>query len=353
MESTQFDMDFLAKETFALTEALRVESSEYQVEINQDRDFLHKSTIIANKALEEQYLDLDLEVELEEDVVDNAITDLPPVPDIEFTEYSFFPDIITTIPELPRFIESQQEHFEEEDLHADEGLLVSSTTYPEGPGIVFRLDAGVATFCVKGISTPNIAESFELLEEGNEEISKELKISDLSDIDNLYYFETKTIELANSIRENHINRRFPIEEELVCNISDPGFSWWFSEEDFGFQIFFKSHGLNRAEKYLRLGPIGDSQVAVMRFKQAETLIRSFFPVNDFVCTSKTFAVSTVKPNNLSYRILKDMFVNGINETSINQFPASSLGRTLYNYFQEVATLRGFWIYLEDLIKSNK
>ncbi len=96
----------------------------------------------------------------------------------------------------------------------------------------------------------------------------------------------------------------------------------------------------------------DFNVAIMRFKQAESLIRGFFPVNEFACTDKVFSLSTVRPNHLSYRILKDMFVNGINETSMSQFPASSLGRTLYNYFQEVAALRGFWLYLEDLLKER-
>ncbi len=332
MESTQFDIDFLAKETFALTEALRMDGSEFQSEMIDDQDFLLKAEV-------EEVITAKLD----------EVEQLPPVPIISFEQYSYFPKVIEVIPEIPIYTETE---IMDDDYEEHSQFLSDAVKYPSTPGVLFRLDAGVATFCVKGISTPNIADSFNLLKEGNEEIRKELKMKEESEIDGLLFFETKTVELANAIRENLINRRFPIEEDMVCNISDPGFSWWFNESQSGFQIYFKSHGLNRAEKYLRLGPIGDSSVAIMRFKQAESLIRGFFPVNEFACTDKVFSLSTVRPNHLSYRILKDMFVNGINETSMSQFPASSLGRTLYNYFQEVAALRGFWLYLEDLLKER-
>jgi len=376
MESTQFDIDFLAKETFALSEALRMDGNEHAKELLRDNDFILENTedleteVCSDQNIEiiEEVVEDIIEAEIiepDEIVEAEVVNELPPLPPIEFTHYSFFPDVIESMPEIPmaeeietveiRENESYSEyevHVEEEHQETEACFFNEAVGYPTGPGIVFRLDAGVATFCVKGISTPNIADSFHLLDENNEEIYKELKVQSEEDRENILFFETKTIELADAIRENLINRRFPIEEDSVCNISDPGFSWWFNESNDGFQIYFKSHGLNRAQKYIRLGPIGDCQLATMRFKQAETLIRSFFPVNEFACTDKVFSLSTAKSNHLSYRILKDMFVNGINETTMDQFPASSLGRMTYNYFQEIATLRGFWIYLEDLLKSK-
>ena len=67
-----------------------------------------------------------------------------------------------------------------------------------------------------------------------------------------------------------------------------------------FEIFFRSHGINRAEKYIQLGPIGDGSVAALRMNQARTLLRSSFPISEFSCDDKSFTVASSKPDHLSF-----------------------------------------------------
>jgi hypothetical protein len=218
------------------------------------------------------------------------------------------------------------------------------TFYPETPGVIYKIDNGSATFCVRGFSSANIKKTFKELTDLTSSKRPILKLSADDEVGTVLFFETKTFELAEAIREQVINRRFPHQEDSVCNISDPGFSWWLDISDNGrFEIFFCSHGINRADKYVQLGPIGDSSIAALRMNQARTLLRSSFPINEFCCDDKSFTVASSKPDHLSFLSFKNIFVEGVNNTQIENFPDNSIGRTLFYYFHELAIVRKFWI----------
>ncbi len=223
--------------------------------------------------------------------------------------------------------------------------------YPESPGIVYKIDNGSSTFCVRGYSAANIREAFLELKNIDSVKRPILKLTRDEDESSVMFFETRTLELAEAVREQIINRRFPHQEDAVCNISDPGFSWWMDvreahENGFKqgrFEIFFKSHGINRADKYIQLGPIGDGGVAALRMNQARTLLRSSFPISEFSCDDKSFTVASQKPDHLSFISFKNIFLEGINNTELENFPDNSMGRTLFYYFHELAIVRKFWI----------
>ncbi len=232
-----------------------------------------------------------------------------------------------------------------------ENIAPLISLYPEGPGIIYKIDSGSSTFCVRGFSVSNIKEAF--LDLSNPESSKRvvLKLSRDDNFSHVMFFETRSFELAEAVREQIINRRFPHQEDAVCNISDPGFSWWMDVSDSNenghkqgrFEIFFRSHGINRADKYIQLGPIGDGSVAALRMNQARTLLRSSFPISEFSCDDKSFTVASQKPDHLSFISFKNIFLEGTNNTELENFPDNSMGRTLFYYFHELAIVRKFWI----------
>ena len=245
------------------------------------------------------------------------------------------------------------ESFDREEVFAPnlEEKISVTNLYPEFPGIIYKIDNSTSTFCVRGYSATNIREAF--LELKNFNLAKRaiLKLSKDEDEASVMFFETKTIELAESVREQVINRRFPHQEDALCNISDPGFSWWMDVKETQenglkqgrFEIFFKSYGINRAEKFIQLGPIGDGGVAALRMNQARTLLRSSFPISEFSCDDKSFTVASQKPDHLSFISFKNIFMEGINNTELENFPDNSIGRTLFYYFHELAIVRKFWI----------
>jgi hypothetical protein len=291
MDQIDLSLDILMKETLAMTEMMRLEES---VEENNDTQSDLKFQNMNEDTLNEDYY-FDLADEFAEDVTP------------------------------------------------------SIALYPESPGVIYKIDRSGSTFCVRGYSTKSIYESMLELNSGVKEKRAILKLDDLDDISSrVCYFPTATIELAQVVKEQIINRRFPLVEDSVCNISDPGFSWWMNIEDDEegngkFQIFFRSHGIFRTEKYIQLGPIGDGSVAALRLNQARSLFNGSFPISEFSCDDKCFTVATSKPDHLSFVSFIKIFLTGENYTDIENFPDNNTGRSLFYYFHELAVVRKFWI----------
>jgi hypothetical protein len=211
---------------------------------------------------------------------------------------------------------------------------------PIASGLIYRIDDAGSTYCIRAIATQNIEEEFSHIDRVT------LKIADDFPLESLSYFELPTIEQAEAVIQQLCNRRYPKLEDSLCNISDPGFSWWMDQRPERFEIFYRSHGINRAEKYIQLGPIGDQKMAEFRMGQIQTLLRSSFPLSEFSNTNKGFAVGTNKPEHLGFKSFKDIFLKGENQTSLENFPDNAHGRTLYFYFHELAAIRKFWIEVQ-------
>jgi len=308
MDQNDLNLDLLLKETLELSEFLRINSNfqnatseeDSFVTVNDDDDYLY-----------------DLANSVSEDVDSNTQVLNP-----------------TIIPNL------------------------SETLFPETSGIIYKIDSSPSTFCVRGFSAKNINEAFKEISDLSSVKRTVLKLLPEQTLVDVCFFETKTFELAEVVREQIINRRFPHQEDAVCNISDPGFSWWMNVSDFQnseekngrFEIFFRSHGINRADKYIQLGPIGDGSVAALRLNQARTLLRSSFPVSEFTCDEKSITVASLKPDHLGFISFKNIFLKGVNNTQLENFPDNSLGRTLYYYFHELAVVRKFWIEVKSKLR---
>jgi hypothetical protein len=219
-----------------------------------------------------------------------------------------------------------------------ESVVVSMK--PIAPGVIYRILDGGNTFSIRAIAVNNIDQEFKNLNR------QALKIDNDFPIDKLSYFELPTIEQAEAVIEQLCNRRFPKLEDSLCNISDPGFSWWMDVQSDRFEIFYRSHGINRADKYIQLGPIGDQKVMGLRMEQIHSLLRSSFPLGEFSNTNKGLAIGTLKPEHLGFKSFRDIFLKGENHTTLENFPESGLGRTLYFFFHELAAIRKFWIEVQ-------
>jgi hypothetical protein len=306
MNESDLSLDTLLQETLTLTEYLRVNQPQSSKGNNPQQSFLSEN-------IDEDYL-YDLADSLLEEPMDNSKK----------------PGLALRVDCPPREL-------------------------PQSSGIIYKIDNGSSTFCVRGFSVSNIRQSFSELEDLNSAKRIVLKMNHEDSTDSIEFFATKNFELAEAIREQIINRRFPHQEDSVCNISDPGFSWWMNlEKDADgndshgrFEIFFRSHGINRAEKYIQLGPIGDGGVAAQRMNQARTLLRSSFPISEFSCDDKSFTVASLKPEHSSFLSFKNIFIEGVNHTELENFPDNSVGRTLFYYFHELAIVRKFWIEVKS------
>ena len=360
-----FSLDFLLQETLNLTEKINKEVLEFEeLEAQTAQNF--EELIEQIEQSENGQSDLDGE-EVSDIETFETETSKPSVTEISRKLYpdendqDFLFNLVdevhekglTALEEKEEILKNYDLCAESENIEAEEPLALILTeeiqveefkpVAPMAPGIIFRVDRGANTFCVRGFTTENINYQLKALPY---ESAKLMLLKAQNENDQIFYFETKTFEVAEIIKDQIINRRFPIQEDAVCNISDPGYSWWMDVTPGRFEIHFKSNSIQRAEKFVKLGPVGDSKIAMLRLNQAHALLRSSFPLTEFSCTDKSLVVATSKPDHSSFLSFQNIFLNGDNHTCPENFPDNSTGKTLYFYFLELATLRKFWIEVE-------
>lgn len=250
-----------------------------------------------------------------------------------------------------------------QEVMENEGFVSSKKI--ENCGLIYRIDKGVNTFCIRGFVTeeaqtilPIIKNNSSALDDSTidsrNELLNILKITMPEDLASIEFFPTLHLGEAEVIFDQMIGRRFPYHEDILCNLSDPGFSWWMDLGTNRFQIYFKSHGIERSEKLIRLGPIGDSAVAIKHLHRCFEILKNLFPVNEFVCNDKTFALGSSRADDIPFLSFRDLFWQGKEShpltNEIESSAVDSTKMTLKLYFREISLLRTFWITIQKKLR---
>jgi hypothetical protein len=257
--------------------------------------------------------------------------------DSEF-EREFF---LTPSENIEPKIEEGPDHVEEQ-----EELLVD---YPNAPGIVYNVCKSGNTFSLRGVVTDSIEDSFDSITMGEKSLLRSLKIEE-DQLDAILFEEFPSMDQAEIVYDQLFNKRFPLEEDLLCNISDPGFSWWYGRTEDGFRINFKSHKLSGAGERLKLGPIGDVVVACLRFNRLKEHFKYHIPISEIVISEKQFILKSTDETHPILQELMNLFEEG--EVSEDSALLCELDLTEKLFLQELAAVRKFWLKIERKVTEN-
>lgn len=217
-----------------------------------------------------------------------------------------------------------------------------------GPGVVFYFDHGVSTYCLKGIASDDLEWEQELLVKRDPKFLDQFRLKEDWDINSFMFYPTESVIDAEIIADQILGKRFPKQEAMLCNLSDPGFSWWLREKDNEFEIYYQSQTIERDRDLVQLGPLGDPMLAERRFSVCLNLVKEMFSVNEFSSTHKSFKVSCSQRSDSGFQQFKDVFLYG-RFTSDRDFGSlTHAERSFYLFIREVALLRRFWLYIEGL-----
>jgi hypothetical protein len=249
------------------------------------------------------------------------------------------------------------ERFPESDLISPSEILGMRGDWefnlPDGPGIIYHLQKTKGLFVLRTLVSKNIKYDLSLIIESPENYPtlRLVEIGQAQIQDKLRFFEVEDSHHAEMIHHQVSNRRFPIDEETLCNISDPGFSWWLRVIDKGFQLSFNlAH--NEEQKFLKLGPLGDQKVAIKQFGDLFNELKKFDL--DFESQLDQTKISVMGEEDL---IIKDFilyFEEGIIGDTLKHLfkllaksnkDLSSL-ESLWFYLQELSSMRRFWIHIQ-------
>lgn len=352
MDSPNIDIDFLAKETMALSEALKGSEDFGQPSLfDENFQFSREEGFLINNGQdlsEEKPHETPVEIKQEKKIMEEETQFVESeVVSSNFQETESDDDSLFDV-KLPQEISIE---FEAQEDFNEQGP-VEETPFPQTPGIIFKIDAGISTFCVRGVLCHNINDSVHGVMNDEDGSWKKLKIRDREELSGIHYFETDSIQQSEMIAEYIINKRFPIQEEMVCNLSDPGFSWWLESNDNGMKVYFKAQSVERDKQFMRLGPIGDRGISSLKFLKCEGLLRRLFSISEYSTSDKSFEIKPTNLNDDNFLNFKDIFEKGEFNFEFDPAELTMEQQRLVIFLQEIAAVRGFWLSVEEILNNN-
>jgi hypothetical protein len=229
----------------------------------------------------------------------------------------------------------------------ERGDQVDEESFPSSPGIIFKLEKGISTFCIRGFPCHDIEESYLGVVSGRAcELAEVLRFDLSVDSDDvLQFYATDNFGTAESVCEMLVNRRFPVMEDSIYNLSDPGLSWWMKEDAKGFHIYFNSHVADRELVLTKLGPMGDKLIANHLFGRFHSELQDLFVLKDFAVSEMGLRVEPLDPMSEGYQMFKSIFTEG-------QVLDTTLSKTFSIYLDELSHKRSFWLKVERLLDQK-
>lgn len=260
--------------------------------------------------------------------------------------------------EIDFLVSETFKHFHEnyqkaEDVIATPEVAKFRPGLPTDPGILYHIQKSPSVFVIRTLVSQNIREDYLRIMESPEDYpSLRLTPGDSHELESrLRFFIVDNQYQAEVIHDQLNNRRFPVDEEMMCNLSDPGFSWWMTMKEGTLQVAFNlSSSLDDCA--YKLGPLGDRELAVKNFLQfGELLSRSGLLLS---VQNEPNRVVFEEGEKLLLEDLQDLFEMGVIGDGISDLfrllakksnPKGELESTWY-YFQELASIRRFWIQVQ-------
>lgn len=250
------------------------------------------------------------------------------------------------------FQESEKMEIDPDQFNFSWEAKKNESSLLEAAGLLYHIQKSASLFVIRTFVSRNIRQDYDLVL-SNSENYPSLRLVDLESKDSLSqklrFFVVENACHAELIHEYVNNRRFPRFEENVCNLSDPGFSWWMVKTENRLQVAL-TLSLSPDTNMTKLGPLGDHQVALKRMSEFESLLNDVgLPLN-LQIESQRFAIDA-QDEVFLMSDLCDLFSYGvIGEDLTNLFrllsaklPNDPRLETSWFYFEELAAMRRFWI----------
>ena len=215
-----------------------------------------------------------------------------------------------------------------------------------GPGLIFWITKSLGTYCLRGISSEDVKDHYKKFLEKDPYLLKQLKIKEL-DFENEiipYTFNTSRKEEADYISQNLLNKRIPLHEDWLTNISDPGIHWWLTDKKNKIEIQFGNRGIYSKDNCLELGPIGNARNFSNILNNCYEKLNDYIPLSEFSCDSRSLNLTPLDPLNKNFKKLINLIVHGEMDFVYSE-------NELFKQLNLIGWSRRFWIYTSKFLYS--
>ncbi len=229
--------------------------------------------------------------------------------------------------------------------------------FPQAPGVLFHFVQQGGTFVVRTLASTNMAEDYAKISDHPEEYPT-LRLIDAAgvNLNRLQYFICDSLETAEVIHARMGHRRFPCQEEEVCNLSDPGFSWWMDLQDRELSLMTKLSHLGG--KPVRLGPIADSNIMPARWNELHQLLSKLPLSLELSVESLRFRLACGEDAQWLFEEIVKVFRDGVVSENLRDVfrllskrgEVHATLETCWFFLCEMAAVRRFWMEIEKRLE---
>ena len=228
----------------------------------------------------------------------------------------------------------------------------------EVPGVIYHLQKKTSTFVIRIIESQNLRQTYLSIKANPADytgLRLEEAEGDLSQ--KLRFFECDNLAVANAIKNQLSNKRFPLFEEHIFNVSDPSDSWWAKITPDSFRLLFKLSHTDSMNDLIKIGPLGDPDKCQEKFQYYRSYFNSIFATNELASAYGQFIVTPVDSSDFFYKSFVQLFTEGeaqhdfwMNLVNCERNATDDHVRTFIqeaNFFlMELAMIRRFWIVIQ-------
>lgn len=205
-------------------------------------------------------------------------------------------------------------------------------------GLFYKVDKRASTFIVRCLPSTNLKSDYTKIV-SNPKAFASLKLDDEVKVaDQLFYFECDNYLLAKKIKTNICNKRFPLQEEELFNVSDHSDHWWISSSDQDLSISFKLRVSDQTS--IKTGALTDSKDLGFKLKSLYGYFKLLFPVTEYSLSESHFKISCSDSENLIFKGIKDLFIKG------------EVDHTFWSYLFDLERKSANEPFLDDLKAAN-
>ncbi len=226
----------------------------------------------------------------------------------------------------------------------------------DSPGVFYIVEKKSQAFVLRICESENLLiDKPQILEKPQNFPSLKLDSSDTNHLA-LKSFSCDDFEIAKTIRSTLANKRYPLLEENIFNISDPSYNWWVKDTGDEFSLYFRLSQTNQLDHLIKIGPLGDSQVSQEKFLKMYHFFNQIFPVRNFSCANGCFQISS--ENKMLFSEFKEIFISGapsfdfwmylqkLEYNTVDAEQRKSLQEINY-FLMEISHLRRFWLEVSE------
>ena len=196
---------------------------------------------------------------------------------------------------------------------------------PNSPGLIYSILRSEGTFVIRGGPCQNLQQERERREGP------------------FLFFELPRLDQAQILKDQLFNRRMPLKEELLYNLSDPGLHWWLDllgPSKKGFRVDNRGHKDSLLPRFLKLGPLGNPSVFNKRFSSLSKLLPLQFSFD-----GRGIHIQGEGPY---YKDLLTFFQKGAfsQDSTLGNLVAGQGKPSLQLFLEEVSLTRRFWMKIE-------